>query len=775
MARFLLIVIALTAFSAALRAAPLQIAGEPIELVLSELEGGRTLRIELLPLDADAKPKPAPESTVFVPFQTTEKLRVRELNGASESEVAKLKVSLKPAPLTVSIQRRDGKLVQELTIDENDGSIVFRTEAPVYGLGEGRQQFDRRGFFYNFVNGQTTFLATHSATIPVPFLIGADGWAMFIHNPPPTPDEPREANRPWGQFDLRGPDAGPPPATRASADELLTPPPVPPTRGKFIPRRQTLGQAPTQIYISVLETPADAMTEFTRLTGKPTMPPKWALGYMQSHRSLAGPHEPIEVAQAFRSKTLPCDALIYLGTGYTNGPSGWNLGHGSLEFNPLIFDKPQEMLDKLDALNFKIVLHKNAAPPGVHGTSVDETSEDPLHISNYWAKHAPLVKMGVDGWWPDDGDNLPIEARLARQRMYFQGSLKQRPNERPWTLNRNGYAGSSRYGAWIWSGDVQSRWVTLANHIPVGLNFSLSVSPFWGSDTGGFFLPRRHEYTGELYARWFQFSAFTPLFRSHGRNWHLHLPWGWNSGAIGPRESGERAEYPPESELRNADVEPICRQYLELRYRLLPYNYTITREAVDTGMPLMRALLLSYPDDPEAVKLGDEYLWGPDLLVAPVVEKGAKSRRLYLPKGQWYDWWTGEKFVGPQWLDRPVTLATMPLYVRAGAIIPLDPVRQYTSQRVSEPTTILVHPGADGAFTLYDDDGHSMGHQNGADASTVWIRFQWDDAHRRLTILPDQRMPQQPAAARSYKVQLIGQPNASQRAEFTGERLELKF
>src|SRR4029079_18588599 len=123
----------------------------------------------------------------------------------------------------------------------------------------------------------------------------------------------------------------------------------------------------------------------------------WALGYMQSHRSLAGPDEPLAVAQALRDKRLPCDALIYLGTGYTNGQSGWNLGHGSLEFNPLTFPRPQEAIDRLHALGFKVVLHKNAAPPGLRGKSVNEPSDDPLHISNYWATHVPLVRMGVDG------------------------------------------------------------------------------------------------------------------------------------------------------------------------------------------------------------------------------------------------------------------------------------------------------------------------------------------------------------------------------------------
>src|SRR5207302_5950768 len=180
------------------------------------------------------------------------------------------------------------------------------------------------------------------------------------------------------------------------------------------------------------------------------------------------------------------------------------------------------------------------------------------------------------------------------------------------------------------------------------------------------------------------------------------------TGEYGPIETPGR---PDASELHNAAIEPICKQYLELRYRLLPYNYTLMREACDTGLPPMRALWLHYPTDPQAVKLGDEYLWGRDLLVAPVVEKGAKSRRLYLPAGIWYDWWTNEKVVGGRWLDRPVDLATMPLYVRAGAIIPFDPVRQFTAQAVTEPTALRVYPGADGEFTLYDDDGTSLDYQ----------------------------------------------------------------
>jgi alpha-glucosidase/alpha-D-xyloside xylohydrolase len=305
---------------------------------------------------------------------------------------------------------------------------------------------------------------------------------------------------------------------------------------------------------------------------------------------------------------------------------------------------------------------------------MEEKSDSPSHIRNYWTRHREDFAMGVDGWWPDDGDELPVEARLARHRCYYEGSLQDRPNIRPWSLHRNGFAGVARYGGWIWSGDVASRWATLAAHVPVGLNYSLSVTPFWGTDTGGF-IPTR-ELTGELYVRWFQFSAFNPLFRSHGRTWHLRLPWGWNTGETGPIESRDITD---RGELHNPDVERICRKYLELRYRLLPYNYTLMREACDVGLPPMRALYLHYPNDSEAVKLGDEYLWGRDLLVAPIVERDARLRHLYLPAGTWYDWWSNKQIAGGHWLERQVDLETLPLYARAGAIVPLDPVRQYTT------------------------------------------------------------------------------------------------
>jgi alpha-glucosidase (family GH31 glycosyl hydrolase) len=713
-------------------AAPLQFAGHKSELIISEVSE-RTVRVELFALDENGKAIPPAPSTVLVPFTATEKFRARELSGEKEVRVGALRVSIKPQPLTVSLRRADGKLVQELGFDESastNAGVTFRTGAPVLGLGEGAQQFDRRGALYPMEPSWGGWnRPVLGSVVPSPFIIGSEGWALFAH-------------RPEGQFDLRD------------------------GKGRFIPRREARGNASMDLFIVDVREPADALAEYTRLTGKPVMPPKWALGYFQSHRTLAGPEEPLQIARTFREKKLPCDALIYLGTGYCT--NGWNTGHGSLAFNTNAF--VPENLAALHEMNFKVVFHVNRAPRNLFGTSMAEESSSLIHIRNYWARHRNLLSLGVDGWWPDDGGELPLESRLTRHRCYYEGPLSDRSNVRPWSLHRTGYAGSQRYGGWIWSGDIDGKWETLAAHVSIGLNHGLSLTPFWGSDTGGFYPTR--ELSGELYARWFQFSAFCPSFRSHGRTWKLRLPWGWNTGEYGPIENNTNVD---RAELHNAEVEPICKKFLELRYRLLPYNYTLAREACDTGLPMMRALWLHYPDDAEAVKLGSEYLWGRDILVAPVVEKGAKSRRIYLPAGTWFDWWTEKKVEGRKWIDRQIDLATIPLYVRAGAIVPLDPARQFTGQSVTEPTTLRIHPGANGAFTLYDDDGQSLGYRDGSDAKIIWITARWDDAARRLTLEPDVRMKKWPGGVRVFAVEAAGDAMKSKQVEFHGERIEVRL
>ena len=194
---------------------------------------------------------------------------------------------------------------------------------------------------------------------------------------------------------------------------------------------------------------------------------------------------------------------------------------------------------------------------------------------------------------------------------------------RPWSLHRNGHLGIARWGGWVWSGDTQSTWKTLEGQIAVGINHSLSLSPFWGSDTGGFYTTS--ELTGELYARWFQFSAFCPSFRSHGRIWRLRLPWGWGLSDMGFREG--QNDPPSQSEMNNPAIEPICKQYAELRYQLIPYTYTLAAEARDTGMPLMRAMWLHYPNDERARGTRHAIPVGPRPAGRPGLHKGRVHAR----------------------------------------------------------------------------------------------------------------------------------------------------
>ena len=263
----LILYLCFLAFSAS-AANPIRFAGAPAELVISQISE-RTLRIELSPLDGQGHPYVGPPSTILVPLSSTEKFRSRDLPRPREFRAGHLLVKVQPEPLSISVRRADGKLVQELSFEEStNGAMSFRSEAPVLGLGEGGPQFDRRGLFYPMLNGQLApLLATHGATIPVPFLIGADGWALFVH-------------RPWGEFDLRE------------------------GKGKFFPGKEARGKQSLELFVVSAPEPADALAEYIRLTGRPVMPPKWALGYFQSHRTLAGPEEPLQIARTSR-KTTP--------------------------------------------------------------------------------------------------------------------------------------------------------------------------------------------------------------------------------------------------------------------------------------------------------------------------------------------------------------------------------------------------------------------------------------------------------------------------------------
>jgi alpha-glucosidase (family GH31 glycosyl hydrolase) len=710
----------------------LGVVGRPVEMSIAPV-GTRIVRVSLAPIEA-GQAQSIPDVGALVERQwEPHVLRLTTLGEPRSVACGDARVTVSADPLTVRIEAEGGRLVQVLGIDQKTGALGFRLgEGPVLGLGEGGQQFDRRGSVDRMRSGQGGYrLRTHGGRVPIPWLIGTSGWAMFV-------------NQPAGSFDL-------------SAAE-----------GRFIPfsRESAL---PLDVFVVIDREPARIMAEYARLTGLPEMPPLWSFGYQQSHRTLAGREEVLAIGRTFREKRLPCDALIYLGTGFC--PSGWNTGHGSFTFNPKAFPDPKGMLDELHAMHFHVIPHVVIRSRSIRGKVSDRPDANhPIEedAARYWAAHREVFALGVDGWWPDEGDPFSPASRLSRIRMYWEGPQLDRPGARPYALHRNGYAGMQRYGAFLWSGDVYSTWETLRVHVPIAINTGLTGIPYWGTDTGGF-VPTK-ELTGELYVRWFQFSAFCPLFRSHGRTWKLRLPWGWNTGDLAPdeiRTYGDAAN-PDVSELHNAAVEPICRRYLELRYQLLPYLYSVIHESHATGLPIMRALWLHYADDPAAVARGDEYLWGRDILVAPVTEKGATSRKVYLPRGTWYDFWTEERIEGGREINRTVDLSMLPLYVRAGTILPLGPIQQYTGEKTDGSLALRVYAGADGGFMLYEDDGTSFGYRAG---DWMGVAMNWNDKEHRLAIRLADGSRMRPPLERRIEIRVV--PGAaSQTVVFSGQPIE---
>lgn len=718
------------------RAEEIVIAQRPIEIQVTEITQF-TVRISLVPIE-NGRPAPIPNDGSLIektwPLPTA---RFSGLSSAQTVRCAGLMVNLSPDPLTILVEANDGRLIQRLRIDRQTGSIAFQTgDNPLFGLGEGGRQFDRRGARDPMRSGQGGYsLRTHGGRVPIQWQVGTGGWAMFIHQP-------------LGAFDLTG------------------------AEGRFDPPKPEAA-LPLDLFIVGAREPAQVLAEYAGLTGYPEMPPLWSLGYQQSHRTLSGREEVISVAKTFREKKLPCDALIYLGTGFA--PSGWNAANGSFSFNRSVFSDPKAVIEQLHALNFRIVLHDVILARSLRGTVRDRCNlarYDEEEAGCYWNMHRKAFALGVDGWWPDEGDALDAASRLARIRMHYEGPQLDRPNERPYALHRNGHAGMQRYAPFLWSGDVYSTWETLRTHVAVAINTGLSGIPYWGTDIGGF-VPTK-EYNGELHVRWFQFGAFCPLFRAHGRTWHLRLPWGWNTGELGPNEiasySGGAAN-PDPSELHNPEVEPICRKYLELRYRLMPYLYSAVHEGHETGLPIMRALWLHYPDDKVAIARGDQYLWGRDLLVAPVTERGATSRRLYLPPGAWHDFWTEEKISGGREIERSVDLGTMPLYVRAGSIIPMGPIKQYTAERADDPLTLTIYPGADRVYALYEDDGATFNYRKG---EYMKIQLSWNNRRRLLTLRLVRGSRMLPPLSRRIEVRMASDKSARS-VIFEGRPLEVQF
>ena len=778
--RLLLLTAIFIAGIGSLKAQNLTTAGQPAQLDIRQA-GSNSLRITLKPVSyADDFP--------YTPALVERKyaspaISIRELNAPIKKKVGTFMVEIRSAPLTVTVTNARGETIQKLSFQE-DGKLSFQTdEQPILGMGEGGPkperganwrsfpiEFDRRGRLHKMEPRWQS--DAYGSRNPVATLIGTAGWGLFVATP-------------WVQVDLAQKEKGsfipwvPPSGIEAPQTEKnqgLS-------QGKGRPPINKVVPGLYDLFVFDAHDPASFMKDYSMLTGPAAMPPKWALGYMQSHRTLEDDTQMMGIIDSFRSKKIPVDAVIYLGTGFT--PRGWNKEQPSFEFNPEVFKHdPKTVLSDMHKRNVRVVMHMvpwdRDKLPTLQGTIPSRTGEpmDASHIKNYWQQHVGLVKMGVDAFWPDEGDWFNLFERIKRHQLYYQGHLSTQPNIRPWSLQRNGYPGIAQWGGWVWSGDTESSWKTLEGQVAVGINYSLSIGPYWGSDIGGFY--PNAEKTGELYTRWYQFGAFCGSFRSHGRTWITSLPWGFGLNDMGARENNNRNSVVnpddprniKQSEMNNPNVEPVTKKYTELHYQLLPYTYTLAWEARSKGMPLMRAMWLHYPDDPKVKNMGSQYMWGRDMLIAPVFEKGATTRNVYLPKGDWYDWWTGERQSGQQTVTKKVDLATMPIYVRAGAVIPFDPIRQYVAETVNEPTTLRIYTGANGDFTLYEDDGISQDYTRGKGS---WTRITWNDNAKKLTLTP-----QAPKGAvnqvkqRTFKILLLPQ-GTSKEISYNGKTASFSF
>jgi alpha-D-xyloside xylohydrolase len=343
-----------------------------------------------------------------------------------------------------------------------------------------------------------------------------------------------------------------------------------------------------------------------------------------------------------------------------------------------------------------------------------------------------LFKVGADAWWMDttepetegraenilEDHNVYIGNGARYSNIYplmttagiYDGQLSATDQKRVFILSRSAYAGIQRNAVTAWSGDVLSDWLTYKRQIPAGLNFELSGIPYWTTDIGGFVTghPNDPRYR-ELFVRWFQYGTFCPIFRTHG------------------------TRVPSENELWSygPDAESILTKFDKLRYRLLPYIYSVAWMITSQGYTPMRPLVMDFPDDAKAQNTGDEFLFGPSILVNPVTEQSASTRHLYLPKAKWYEFWDGSEKAGGVDVDAPAPLDRIPVYVRGGAIIPLGPQIEYAEQKPADPIELRVYPGADGDFALYEDDGNTYDYQRG-DYSTIPIH--WSDSEHKLTI-----------------------------------------
>lgn len=663
------------------------------------------LRVDFLPTPASA-----PDSSFSVIRDTSGAglVAVLETDSVLHVTAGLIGIRCSKYPLRLAwLDQVGGTILEEpqtggLASEGGSRSARFATRPGMhfYGTGERGIGPDLRGRSFASSNTQVYGYGAALSTmnINVPFLATSAGFGLFFDNTWP------------GWFDL------------GAADPA-----------KFL---YSAGGGELTFYVIAAGSVPAQLERYTWLTGRQPLPPRWAFGYLQSKYGYRNEAEARALVATMRQKRIPCDAVIL--------DLYWYDRMGDLAWSPVNFPDPAGMVTDLLAAGVKTVLitqpyltvtsaHWAEASAARHlatnalgqsymlpnwwSCNCPASLLDVTRASTrawWWEKHPPFMGSGVAGLWTDLGEperhpadmvhHLGSSAKvhnifnLLWAKAVFEGYSQFRPDHRLFNLTRSGFAGIQRYGAITWSGDVARTFGGLGVQIPMLLNMGMSGLPYQNSDIGGFCCGTT---TPELYIRWLQFGTFSPVMRAHG---------------AGPAVGGQDTE--PWS--HGPEAERVATEYIRLRYRLLPYIYSMAHENYGTGMPIARPLFF---DDPEGGFDGEgaSYLFGKAFLVSPVFSPGQTARSVGLPRGLWYDFWTDRQERGGVTVTVPAPLETIPLFVRAGSIIPMQPVREWTGQSPPDTLFLAVYPSPSGpsSFELVEDDGESLGYARGEAGRTL--------------------------------------------------------
>ncbi|EGJ99290.1 TIM-barrel domain-containing protein [Dysgonomonas gadei] len=623
------------------------------------------------------------------------------------------------------------------TFSVRQAFLLEKGEA-IYGLGQ--QQTDKLN-----QRGEKIFMRQRALYASVPFLQSVRGYGIFWDNYSPTTfnDNPQEMS-----FDSE------------------------------------VGEC-SDYYFMYGKSGDGVIAQMRDLTGQAPMYPLWTFGFWQSRERYKSQTETMEVVDKYRQLGIPLDGIIQ-DWQYWGPNTNWN----SMNFDNPEFPDPQGMIDYVHKQNahimisvwasfgpdtkpFKVMKEKNMLLnfKTWPASSADTWPPDPNKPSGvrvydaynpeardiYWDyMNKGLFSKGIDAWWLDstEPDHLDVKESdfdvpthlgtfrsvrnafpLESNKGVYEHQRATTSDKRVYLLTRCAFAGQQRYAANTWSGDVVAKWDVLKRQIPTGLNFSLSGIPYWNTDIGGFFL---WEYEGEvsnkayheLYTRWFQYGTFTPMQRSHGSGVSKEIYF-----------FGKKGDWAYDSE----------EKYINLRYSMIPYMYSTAWDVTSNSGSFLRALFMDFNEDKKVHDISNQYMFGKSFLVTPVTDpmyvsaeeknkwknpqenfSKVKTQAVYLPQGtDWFDFWTGEKLNGGQTINKEVPIDIIPLYIKAGSIIPWGPKVQYAIEKKWDNLEIRIYTGANGEFVLYEDENDNYNYEKGIYST---IRFKWNDQNRTLTI-----------------------------------------